>query len=378
MLTAANEFRVGRPQMIAGLLLLAFFCQCLWVAQTRHLSDVEFSYLAATHASRQGEQSRITSPFTVLAASVPLRVTDVLRRTGPAALRAALAVPRTWVLRLPFVIFGLWLGAALWWVARRLFGDEGGYIALALYCFSPAMVEISSNIAPEIILAWSSFGLIYTAIGVAHTVYSPPRKWPPRIVLLGLSMGIAVSTTLWAFTLVLLAFAFMFYLAPGRRRAALLVFACAAGVGLAVFAITAWLTGSGVLAFRTLITPQLSRDLLINLGLFALSKDSDGYVLVALFIIVFTAYGSWKRARYFGNSAPLLTAFAAVFLVSLVPALHLWPPALGVSFLFLFVGGVMADLLETAARRWFLWIIMAACAIKVVEDLKLLRWWVHQ
>src|SRR6266481_8164785 len=72
MLTVANEFRVGRPQMIAGLLLLAFFCQCLWVAQTRHLSDVEFSYLAATHASRQGEQSPITSPFTVLAASLPL------------------------------------------------------------------------------------------------------------------------------------------------------------------------------------------------------------------------------------------------------------------------------------------------------------------
>lgn len=377
MLTVANGFRVGRQQMIAGLMLLAFFCQCFWVAQKRHVSDVEFSYLAATHTRRPGEQSSITSPFTVLAASVPLRVTDILRRNGPVALRATLAVPRPWVLRLPFVVFGLWLGAALWWVARRLFGDEGGYIALALYCFSPAMVEISSNIAPEIILAWSSFGLIYTAIGVAHTVYSPPRKWPPRIVLLGLSMGIAVSTTLWAFTLVLLAFAFMFYLAPGRRRAALFVFACAAGVGVVVFAITAWLTGSGVLAFRALITPHLSWELLTNLG-FALNRDSDGYVLIALFILVFTTYASWKRARYFGNSAPLLTAFAAVFLISLVPALQLWPAALGVSFLFVFMGGVMADLLETDARRWFLWIIIAASVIKVVEDLKLLRWWVHQ
>jgi len=364
--------------MIAGLMLLAFFCQCLWVAQMRHLSDVEFSYLAATHAHRQGEQSSITSPITVMAASVPLRVTDVLRRNGPAALRAVLSVPRPWLLRLPFMLFGLWLGAALWWVARRLFGDEGGYIALALYCFSPAMVMISSNIAPEIILAWSSFGLIYTAIGVAHTVYSPPRKWPPRIVLLGLSMGIAVSTTLWAFTLVLLAFAFMLYLAPGRRCATVFVFACAAGIGVVVFAVTAWFTGSGILAFRALITPHFSWEVLKNLGLFALSKYSDGYVLVALFILVLTAYGSWKRARYFGNSAPLLTAFAAVFLVSLVPALQLWPPALGVSFLFVFVGGVMADLLETDARRWFLWILIGAGVIKVVEDLKLLRWWVHQ
>ena len=131
------------------------------------------------------------------------------------------------------------------------------------------------------------------------------------------------------------------------------------------------------MAFRALITPHLSWELLTNLG-FALNRDSDGYVLIALFILAFTTYASWKRARYFGNSAPLLTAFAAVFLVSLIPALQLWPASLGVSFLFLFVGGVMADLLETDSRRWFLWIVIAASAIKIVEDLNRLHWWIHQ
>ena len=37
----------------------------------------------------------------------------------------------------PYLFFGVMLGASLWYVARRLYGNAGGYIALALYCFSP-------------------------------------------------------------------------------------------------------------------------------------------------------------------------------------------------------------------------------------------------
>ena len=40
----------------------------------------------------------------------------------------------------PYLFFGVMLGASLWYVARRLYGNPGGYIALALYCFSPAMI----------------------------------------------------------------------------------------------------------------------------------------------------------------------------------------------------------------------------------------------
>ena len=186
-------------------------------------------------------------------AAFPVRSLTLARKIATPRLSAALAVPRPWLLRLPFVIFGLWLGAALWWVARRLFDDDGGYVALALYCTSPAMIIVSSNIGPEIILAWSSLGLIYTAIGVAHTLYAPPRKWVPRIMILGLSIGFALATAWWSFTLVLLAFAYMMYLAPGCRAKGFVVLASASVIGCAVWAVMYWLTGSFGLGLKPLL-----------------------------------------------------------------------------------------------------------------------------
>ena len=59
-------------------------------------------------------------------------------------------------------------------------------------------------------------------------------------------------------------------------------------------------------------------------------------------------YSLWKRARYFGNTAPLLVA--GLFLALAVGTPHY--PGVGfqlmaVPFLFVFVAGVSADLLET-------------------------------
>src|SRR5215831_5179340 len=217
MLQLLKEFRVGRPQIFAGLMLLVFLAQCLWTAESRKISELEYQYMLSGFSRSAGARVETSSPFTSLVATLPLRAVNILRRLGPESWNTALALPRPWVLRLPFVIFGIWLAGALWWVARRLFDDEGGYVALALYCSSPAIIKISSNIGPEIILAWSSLGLIYTAIGVAHTLYAPPRKWVPRIAILGLSIGFALATAWWSFTLVLVAFSYMMYLAPGCR-----------------------------------------------------------------------------------------------------------------------------------------------------------------
>ena len=272
------------------------------------------------------------------------------------------------------MIFGLWLGAALWWVARRLFDDAGGYVALALYCTSPAMVTISSNIGPEILLAWSSLGLIYTAIGVSHTLYTPPKKWAPRIMILGLSIGFALATVWWSFTLVLLAFGYMMYLAPGCRRKALMVLASASVIGCVVWAVIYWLTGSFGLGFKPLLAQKPTVQALGNLA-FALSGHTDGYVLVFLFIAALTAYGSWPRARYFGNTAPLVTALIAVLLFSLVPAARIWDATLGLSFVFIFIGGLAADFLETRFRRPIA-LILAACFLlrSVLTVLSLSHW----
>lgn len=375
MLQVLREFKVGRPQLYAGLMLLAFMAQCLWTANTRKLSDLEYRYIASG-LTGAGEKASKPSPFTSLVAAFPVRLVSAARKVATPQLSAALAVPRPWFLRLPFIIFGLWLGAALWWVARRLFDDEGGYIALALYCTSPAMITISSNIGPEILLAWSSLGLIYTAIGVAHTLYAPPKKWVPRIVILGLSIGLALSTVWWSFTLVLLAFAYMMYLAPGCRRRALIVLASASVLGCVLWAIIYWLTGSLGLGVKALLAQKPTLEALGNLA-FALSGRTDGYVLVFLFIVALTAYGSWPRARYFGNTAPLLTSLAAVLLLSLVPAIRIWDATLGLSFIFIFIGGLAADFLETRFR-WPVALILVACfLLRSVLTVLALRNWVQ-
>jgi hypothetical protein len=64
--------------------------------------------------------------------------------------------------------------------------------------------------------------------------------------------------------------------------------------------------------------------------------------------VALIAYGGWKRARYFGNSAPLL--IAALLLIATLSAPSF--PGQGfrltlLVFLFVFVGGVFADLLES-------------------------------
>lgn len=373
MLQLLREFKVGRPQVYAGLMLLIFMAQCLWTADTRKLSDLEYRYIASG-LTDAGEKTLKPFPFTSVVAAFPVRLVSAARKVATPQLSAALAVPRPWFLRLPFVIFGVWLGAALWWVARRLFDDDGGYVALALYCTSPAMITISSNIGPEILLAWSSLGLIYTAIGVAHTLYAPPKKWVPRIVILGLSIGFALATVWWSFTLVLLAFAYMMYLAPGCRGRAIMVLSSASVIGCAVWVIIYWLTGSFGLTIQELWAQKPTLEALGNLA-FALSGRTDGYVLVFLFIAALTAYGSWPRARYFGNTAPLLTGLTAVLLLSLVPAIHIWDATLGLSFVFIFVGGLAADFLETRYRRP-LGLILAACfLLRAVLTVIVLRNW---
>jgi hypothetical protein len=64
--------------------------------------------------------------------------------------------------------------------------------------------------------------------------------------------------------------------------------------------------------------------------------------------VALIAYLGWKRARYFGNTAPLLIAL--LFLVMALAAPNF--PGRGfhlimLVFLFVFAGGVFADLLET-------------------------------
>jgi hypothetical protein len=76
-----------------------------------------------------------------------------------------------------------------------------------------------------------------------------------------------------------------------------------------------------------------------------------GPALLVALPVVLIAYVGWRRARYFGNSAPLLVA--TLFLALAICTPH-YPGAgfrlMAVPFLFVFMSGVAADLLETRQR----------------------------
>jgi hypothetical protein len=179
--------------------------------------------------------------------------------------------------------------------------------------------------------------------------------------------------------MLLLALAFMLYLAPGRRRAALLVVLSAFAIGVGVYAFILGLTGAPWVATRSLIQPHLSLELVRNLKFVFADGYTDlgSYVFVAFVVGALTAYGSWSRAQYFGNTAPLLISFSVVLLFALVPAIHIWIATLGLVFVFVFVGGVAADLLETRRKAFVGMILAAGFLFRIVLGVWALKSWVH-
>src|SRR5579862_8561492 len=253
--------RFGHPQVIAAGLLLVFAAQCCWLVTRANPQEVDANQLfrvqegllqirgdaVAGTPSMARLEAGITvppevegnegydpdhSPLWYLIAAAPLAswsqhgkpATFVVRYWG-------------WLARLPYLLFGLLLGASLWYVSRRLYGNQGGYIALTLYCFSPGILRGSTlwQEQPEMGAAWGTFGAIFTAIAVAHTLYAPREvvvwNWR-RILLLGLSLALAIGSQFSLIILIPIALAFMLYLAPTRRRAAVAIWAAACGVAL--------------------------------------------------------------------------------------------------------------------------------------------------
>src|ERR1700690_3384122 len=100
-----------------------------------------------------------------------------------------------------FLFTGILLGGALWWVTRRLYGNTGGFIALAFYCFSPSIIHACTYPNNEILAAFGLFAAIYTAIGIAHAMQGPRSKWRPRIVLLTVALGYTAAAHVAAFLL---------------------------------------------------------------------------------------------------------------------------------------------------------------------------------
>jgi hypothetical protein len=255
-----------------------------------------------------------------------------------------------WSLRLPFVLFALWLGAGLWWVAKRLFGHLGGAFALALYVFCPAIVHYATRPNNEILALWGLYGLVYTSMGVAHALQGPPRKWKYRIILLTLALGLTAAAHVLAAMIGFTAgFLFCLYLAERRRSyvAQIMIYAALGALAIVFaffsFRVTAFLYvftgGSGRFWF--------SAD---ALRAFVTTPANAGILIAAA--VALLLYLSTRRSRYFGNTAPLVMVAALGFLYStqVITAPWLW----ALPFLFTFLGGVFADAFETRYRKLFL------------------------
>ena len=81
----------------------------------------------------------------------------------------------------------------------------------------------------------------------------------------------------------------------------------------------------------------------------------DNPALLLFLPVTLVVYFAWSRARYFGNTAPLIVAALFFFFGIGTPYSHgLGFPLAALPFLFIFVAGIAADLLETRQRTYVL------------------------
>ena len=363
--------RLGAPQLVAIVLLLVFAGQCVWFMAHQRLSAMEGVYVEAGLLQLEGLASANSPQHTAL---VPL-LAGVAARVSGAEKHVDEFNNYRMMMRFPFLIAGVLLGASLWYVARRLYGNIGGYVALVLYCFSPVAIGSASEIGPAVVGAWGGFGLIFTSIAVAHTLYAPREvvlwNWR-RILLLGLSIAICVGAQFSFWVLLLPALLFMLWVGHLRPGAVLVIFGAACAVGAillggfygfrpVVFAHALrsanWLEVAG----REFLAPGMSW----LLSSFFLENGLGLLILVAVSLVTFIV---WKRARFFGTAAPLLVT---LLLFSLAVRMHFAATFflfLGLPFLVLFIAGVSADLLESRYAVVFNAIIFGALIANAMID----------
>src|SRR5271165_6190971 len=261
-----RRFRFNLPQRVAAGCLLLFLAQGLWITSRQTLSDRDYQYARCGRETCE-KPSPLAGYFTtcgnirdgILAyrlAGLPLtldllaeRALDIFRKPEDRVVQAESSQGLSpWelrhqlthillLLRLPFLAAGCVLGGGLWWVTRRLYGNRGGYTALSLYCFCPAVLRACVAPNPEVLAALGVYGGVYTCIGVAHAMQGPRRKWRPRIVLLTMAFGVAAASHIAALPVVaLLGLVAMLWVAEGRRSQVLPVMLVAvAGALLLVF-----------------------------------------------------------------------------------------------------------------------------------------------
>jgi hypothetical protein len=369
-----RRFHFNLPQRIAAGLLALFLIQGLWLTGRQTLTDRDYQY-ARCGREMWERPGAVPGYYTTCGnirdgvlgyrlAGLPLtlnleleRVLDRFRKPEDRVVQSTGALS-TWELRhqlthvlllerLPFLLAGCVLGAGLWWVTRRLYGNRGGYTALALYCFSPAALKACVTPNSEILAALGVYAGVYTCMGVAHAMQGPVAKWRPRMVMLTGAFGVAAAAHITALPVVaLLGLAAMLWVAEERRSQVLpVVLAAVAGALMLVFACYGFSPDAFSFVFRS-----AAGFLWVSLDpawRFFSSLPNAGIAVAAAGALVL--YLGLGKSRYFGNTAPLICALVLFLLVmtGAPGAPWLW----AVPFLLTFVGGVFADAYEGERGR---------------------------
>jgi hypothetical protein len=382
-----RRFHFNLPQRIAAGMLSLFLLQGFWIIGHQTLTDRDYQYARCGRETWE-RPSPLAGYYTscgnihdgILAyrvAGLPLTLNLLAQRAIDRFRKPENRVVQeqgelsTWelrhqmthillLLRLPFLFAGFVLGGCVWWVTRRLYGNLGGYTALALYCFSPPILKACVAPDPEILAALAVYGGVYTCIGVAHAMQGPKRKWRPRILLLIVIFGVAASSHIVALPVTaLLGLVLMLWVAEGHRSQALPVVLIASGGALALlFACYGFAPDAFSFVFRSgagFVTFSLDPA-----HRFFTTLSNTGITIAAVAAFIF--YLALSRARYYGNTAPLLCALLlmAIVMTGAPGSPWLW----AIPFLLTFIGGVFADVYETPRRRIALG---AAAAIVVLQ-----------
>jgi hypothetical protein len=352
-----RKFRFNKPQRIAAILLLLFATQCCFLigAKPPTRQGILFaacgSQLWAAHSAPTLNPTVCPAlPADVLAyraAGLPLAVHNWLAgkpaNAWPANAFFTFSNLAPWF-RLPFLLAGIGLGACLWWVTRRLFGNPGGYTALGLYCFTPPIILNATFPNSGILAAFGLFSAVYTAIGVAHAMQGPRRKWRKRIILLAITLGFTAAASPAAFLLALLiGIPLLTWLAEDRRKHVPVITLTAIAGALLIFLAAHGFQFTAFAAFMSLIKANAATALVPH---FALGWSTAG-IRIAL-LVALIGYAVMHRARYFGNTTPLCIAALLILLAvtRISPGGWLW----AIPFLLTFLGGVFADLLQSRIR----------------------------
>jgi hypothetical protein len=369
-----RRFRFNLPQRIAAGLLALFLIQGLWLTGRQTLTGQDYQYARCGRETWE-RPSALAGYYTtcgnihdgILAyrlAGLPLtlnllveRGLDRFRKPEDRVVQAGGEI-NTWelrhqmthillLMRLPFLFAGCLLGGCIWWVTRRLYGNLGGYTALTLYCFSPAVLKACVTPNPEMLAALGVYGGVYTCLGVAHAMQGPRRKWRPRIVLLTLLFGVAAASHIAALPIVaLLGLALMLWVAEGHRSQALpVVLMATAGALALLFVCYGFSPDAFSYVFRS--AAGLLWFSLDPARRFFSALGNAGITVAACAALAL--YLGLRRSRYFGNTTPLLCFLVLVLLVLTGTPGSPWLWAL--PFLLTFVGGVFADAYESLRGR---------------------------